>query len=115
LAHLLALYQNPPRQLLLFDEPEQGIYPGALESLATEFKDSPSAGRGQVILTTHSPEMLDFFPVEALRVVELVEDETRISRVSAEQQEAVREALLSTGELLTVQEARSDSDIVSTE
>ena len=33
-AHLLALYQLPPKQTLLFEEPEDGIYPGALALLA---------------------------------------------------------------------------------
>ena len=27
-AHLLALYQTPPKQTLVFEEPENGIYPG---------------------------------------------------------------------------------------
>src|SRR3954452_10473117 len=57
LAQLLALYQNPSKQTLLFEHPESGLHPGALEALAYEFKVCPRDGRGQVLLTTHSPQL----------------------------------------------------------
>src|SRR4029077_15449982 len=56
LAHLIAFYQTPPKQILIFEEPEKGIHPGALAVLAEEVKACPTQGRGQVLLTTHSPE-----------------------------------------------------------
>jgi len=105
-AHLLALYQLPPKQTLVFEEPENGIYPGALGLLADEFKDAPSAGRGQVILTTHSPRLLDHFSEDQIRVVDLDGFQTRIGRISREQREALQEQLLEPGELLTVDPAR---------
>jgi AAA15 family ATPase/GTPase len=105
-AHLLALYQTPPKQTLVFEEPENGIYPGALELLADEFKAAPDAGRGQVLLTTHSPVLLDSFSAEHIRVVELEDLETRIGPLAEEQREALREQLLHAGELLTVDPAR---------
>jgi predicted ATPase len=43
-AHLLALYQLPPKQTLVFEEPENGIYPGALSLLSDEFQAAPDAG-----------------------------------------------------------------------
>ncbi|HEY2413588.1 MAG TPA: AAA family ATPase [Pirellulaceae bacterium] len=106
LAHLLAIYQDPPKQLLIFEEPENGIYPGALELLASELRSAPELNRGQVLLTTHSPGLLDHFRVDDLRVVTLVDGKTKIGPVTAEQAEGVREGLLSTGELLTVDPAR---------
>jgi hypothetical protein len=105
-AHLLAIYQQPPKQTLIFEHPEDGIHPGALSLLAEEFKVSPEAGHGQVILTTHSPKLLDHFDVEQIRVVELAGLETRIGFISAEQKEAIRDKLLEPGELLTVDPAR---------
>ena len=81
LAHLLALYQNPSKQTLLFEHPELGLHPGALESLAEEFKDCPDDGRGQVILTTHSPQLLDYFPVESIRVVAMNHMQTQLDRL----------------------------------
>ncbi len=105
-AHLLALYQMPPKQTLVFEEPENGIYPGALELLADEFRAAPDADRGQVLLTTHSPALLDHFSVEQIRVVDLVDLETRIGPLAEEQREAIQEQLLHPGELLTVDPAR---------
>jgi hypothetical protein len=106
LAHILALYQNPSKQTLLFEHPESGLHPGALETLANEFKSCPKDGRGQVILTTHSPQLLDHFPPECFRVVSLERLCTSIGPVAPEQMDALREHLLNPGELLTVDPAR---------
>ena len=106
LACLLALYQTPPKQLLIFDEPEKGIYPAVLKLLAEEFQSCSQNGRGQVLLTTHSPEFLDQFSPEQIRVVEMVGYTTRIGPMAADQIEAVREHFLKPGELLTVDPAR---------
>lgn len=107
-AHMLALFQTPPKQLLMFEEPENGIYPGALEMLAEEFKSAPSAKRGQVILTTHSPGLLDHFEAEAIRVVQLDEQSaaTLIAPLAPDQRESIQQHLLHPGELLTTDEAR---------
>ena len=91
---------------MLFEHPENGIHPGALSLLAEEFKAAPEQGHGQVIMTTHSPRLLDHFDVEEIRVVKLVGWETRIGFISDEQLEAIREKLLEPGELLTVDPAR---------
>ncbi len=106
LAHLIALYQYPPKQVVLFEEPEKGIHPGALAVLADQFKACPDAGRGQIVLTTHSPELLDHFEPEQLRVVEMENYLTKIGPVAPEQVEAIREQLLHPGELITVDTAR---------
>lgn len=105
-AHLLALYQLPPKQTLVFEEPENGIYPGALSLLSDEFRAAPDAGRGQVLLTTHSPALLDCFSEDQIRVVDIVELETQIGPLAEEQREAIKEELLHTGELLTADPAR---------
>ncbi len=105
-AHLLALYQRPPKQTLLFEHPEDGIHPGALCLLADEFQAAPGSGKGQVIVTTHSPGFLDSFSAGQIRVVELQGFETRIGPLSPEQRESLEERLLEPGELLTVDPAR---------
>jgi predicted ATPase len=107
LAQMLALYQVPRKQTLIFEEPEKGIYPGALQVLADYFK-SEAEQRSQIILTTHNPLLLDQLPIDSLRVVELDSHATRIGRLSKEQLQVVKEHLLSPGELLTVDEARSN-------
>lgn len=108
-AHLLALFQDPPKLLLMFEHPEDGVHPGAMQLLAEEFKAASSEQRGQVIFTTHNPELLDFFDVEMIRVVERKGFETQIGKVSTEQQKAIKQQLMDTGELLTSDPATIDS------
>lgn len=106
LAHMLALYQSPPKETLVFEEPEKGIHPGALDALAEELRSCPDDGRGQIVLTTHSPTLLDSFAPESIRVVEINGGITSISRVEASQLAALKANLLTPGELLTVDPAR---------
>jgi hypothetical protein len=106
-AHLLALYQTPSKQLLMFEEPENGIYPGALLNLAEEFKTAGKGGRGQVLLSTQGPDLLDGFDPESIRVVEVDGMQaTKIGPLDPSQLEAVKEQLLEPGELITVDQAR---------
>jgi predicted ATPase len=107
-AHLLALYQTPSKLTLVFEEPENAIFPGALSLLADEFKAAPRENRGQVILTTHSPILLDSFDVDNVRAVDMRDGRTRVGRVATEQSQAIKDHLLTTGELLTVDRARLD-------
>ena len=109
-AHLLALYQTPSKLALVFEEPENAIFPGALSLLADEFKAAPREDRGQVILTTHSPILLDSFDVDNVRAVDMWDGKTVVGRVSKEQRQAVKDQLLTTGELLTVDKARLDDE-----
>jgi predicted ATPase len=109
-AHLLALYQNPSKLTLVFEEPENAIFPGALSLLAEEFQATAREERGQVILTTHNPIFLDSFDVDNIRAVEMREGATVVGRVSKEQRQAVKDRLLTTGELLTVDRARLDDE-----
>lgn len=106
LAHLLALYQIPGKPTLIFEEAEKGIYPGALAALAEHFKSVAGGGTSQVIVTTHSPQLLDYFPVDSVRVVDMDDYHTKVGRLAPEQVEAVRQHLLSAGELLTADPAR---------
>ncbi len=110
LAHLLALYQTPPKQTLIFEEPENGIFPGALAVLAEEFQATPEAGRGQVILTTHNPVFLNHFDADQIRVVEMDDNlETQIGFLAPEQRESLKDKLLYPGELFTVDVARRET------
>lgn len=106
LAHLLALYQTPPKQTLIFEEPEKGIHPGALAALAGEFKRCASKRGGQIILTTHSPELLNEFGVESIRVTEMIDSQTQIGPLAADQFEGLKDHLMNPGELLTIVPAR---------
>jgi predicted ATPase len=111
-AHLLAIYQTPPKQFLMFEEPENGVAPGILSNLSEEFNTAPNSGRGHVLLSTQSPDLLNGFTPEQIRVVEIdrATQMTKVGRLDPEQIEAVRDQLLSAGELLTVDPARRGAE-----
>ncbi|HWG41201.1 MAG TPA: AAA family ATPase [Gemmataceae bacterium] len=112
LAHLLALYQQPPKQTLIFEEPEKGLHPGALTALAEEFKLCATKRGGQILLTTHSPELLNQFAAESIRVAVMTDSQTQIGPLVPDQFESLKEHLLDPGELLTVDPARLTTDPV---
>ena len=102
LAHLLAIYQQPPKQVVMFEEPENGIFPGALTMLSDVMRVANEKLGTQFILTTHSPQLLDTFSADSIRVVEISDKGTKIGPLEARQLSAIKENMLSPSELLTV-------------
>ena len=102
---LVALYQRQslPRRLPVvgIEEPELTVHPGALAVLADVLNEA--ARRTQVIVTTHSPDFIDYLTnyrtVENLRIVELDGGVTTVRQVADNQAEAVKKHLFSPGEL----------------
>lgn len=92
------LHREDMAQLVVIEEPEMNIHPGMLAVLAEEFQEASL--RSQLLLTTHSPDLLDFLPVESFLVVEKVDGETVLGPLAADQQEIVRQRLFGAGELL---------------
>jgi predicted ATPase len=73
LGFLAVLYSPEPPRVLLVEEPENGIHPENLEVVMGLFRrlaeghfDAPPV---QVLLTTHSPYLLDYAQPEEVRVV----------------------------------------------
>ena len=95
---LTALYQEIPQTTLIgIEEPELTIHPGALAVLADIMVEA--AQRTQVLVTTHSPDLIDRLPIESLRAVSVEDGCTRVGPVSETQAEAVRAGLFTSGEL----------------
>ncbi len=94
---LAACYQRPPRPLLVLEEPELTVHPDALSRLWEEIQTASE--HSQVILTTHSPDLLDMCTAEQLRVVEKTPGTSRVGPVDAEQQQIIKKRLLSAGQL----------------
>ena len=107
-AILAALYQSPPRTLIVLEEPERNIHPGALAVLADVIREAST--RSQILLTTHSPELIDCFEPEDLRVVERVDGATVVGPVDAAQQQAVRDNLFTAGEIMRIQGLQRDAE-----
>ena len=65
---LIAVLANPdPPPVIAIDEPESGLHPSMLPIVAEYARDASI--RSQVILTTHSPELLDAFGDEQPQAV----------------------------------------------
>jgi predicted ATPase len=58
-AYMLLLYDPNPYRLLCVEEPEKQIYPDLLMLLAEEFSEYAARGKGQVFVSTHSPDFLN--------------------------------------------------------
>jgi len=98
---LTALVQEPPLLMIGIEEPEQTVHAGVLQ-LLVEFLDE-AAATSRVVVTTHSPDLLDLVPVEAIRVVDRIDGTTRVGRLDEGQQALVRQQLESPGGLLRSQ------------
>ena len=97
---LTAVYQRPSPSLLVIEEPEATMHPGALGTILDVVRH---AGRTtQVVVTTHSPDVLDadWIRDEHLRIASWDRGTTRISRISCAARNALAEHLMGAGELL---------------
>lgn len=97
---LTAVYQQPSPSVIVIEEPEATIHPGALGAVLDLLRHA--SRHMQVIVTTHSPELLDAEWIEDanLRIVSWSEGATRISGVSEASRNALRQHLMGAGELL---------------
>ncbi|HEX8439262.1 AAA family ATPase [Archangium sp.] len=103
---LIAIFASPnPGELIALDEPETGLHPSMLPIVAELAAEA--AQRTQVILSTHSADLLDAFSEVALpttTVVNITEGETRLSVLDGEELRRWTEqyrlgALMRSGEL----------------
>ena len=112
---LVAVFQRPAPSVLVIEEPEATMHPGALGAVLDLLRH---AGRStQVIVTTHSPEALDakWIGNEHLRMVTWDAGVSRVAPVSAATRETLRKQLAGAGELLrsnalTAAEASTSSE-----
>lgn len=78
---LLACLRHPkPPQLLVVEEIENGLDPRTLHLVVEEIRAAITAGKTQVILTTHSPYLLDLLDLSHIVVVEREEGQPVFNR-----------------------------------
>ena len=96
---LTAVYQRPVPSLLAFEEPETTIHPGALGAILDLLRHA--SRKMQVIVTTHSPEVLDaeWIRDNNLRIVDWQEGATRVMPISKASRQALQQHLMGAGEL----------------
>ena len=97
---LAAVFQRPAPVLIAVEEPEATIHSGALGAVLDLLWEASE--RMQVIVTTHSPELLDRREIadHHLRMVEWSEGVTRVGPVSDTNRRALRDGLAEAGGLL---------------
>jgi predicted ATPase len=97
---LSAVYQRGTPSLIAIEEPEASMHPGALGAVLDLIRHA--ATRMQVVITTHSPEVLDakWVTDENLRLVTWSDGATRIGPVSDPTKQALQSHLMGAGELL---------------
>jgi predicted ATPase len=76
-----ALLQPNPPSTIVIDEPELGLHPYALAVFADLVKSA--AERTQVILSTQSPALVDFFQPEQVIVVNRREGRSEFERLDS--------------------------------
>lgn len=89
LAHLAVLYSPSPPSLVCFEEPENFLHPHLLQLVADLFRGASK--RTQILVSTHSPYLLNFIDPSDLFIVEKSEGKTRIR--PAHKKQGLKEAL----------------------
>lgn len=105
---LLAIYQPKRPTVLVVEEPEATIHPAAAELVTQVLMDA--AHDRQVLVTTHSPDILDAKELsdDQIRVVAMERGRTVIAPLSKASRQAIRERLYTPGELLRLNELDED-------
>lgn len=98
IAGILTALLQPCHGFIGIEEPEQTIHPGALGVLFDYIREAST--RSQILLTTHSSELLDRLDVDEIRVVERQHGVTTVSPVDETQRLLVKKRLATVGELV---------------
>jgi predicted ATPase len=95
-AYLLLLNDPSPHPLLCVEEPENQLYPSLMQELAEEFRGYADRG-GQVLVTSHSPDMLNNVELDELFWLRKSNGVSVIERAS---DNSLLESLVQGGDLL---------------
>lgn len=80
-AYLLLLHDPSPHPLLCVEEPENQLYPNLMMELAEEFRLYSERG-GQVMVSSHSPDMLNSINIDEIFLLKKQQGVTQIQRAS---------------------------------
>lgn len=95
---ITALLQHPALTLTGIEEPELTVHAGMVPLLYDYLLQASESS--QILVTTHSPELLDLIPIENVRVVQRIAGATTVSQVEESQRKLVKANLTTVGELL---------------
>jgi predicted ATPase len=83
-AYLVLLNDPKPHPLLCIEEPENYLHPELLAELAEEFRDYANRGKGQVFISSHSPDFVNALELEELFWLSKDKGYTVIKRASSD-------------------------------
>lgn len=93
-------------ELLIIEEPEVSLHPGAAQVI---YEVLHAASRdGAILLTTHSPELLDHAKDDEILVCEYIEGVTHAGPLATAQRDIVRDGLFSAAELMRSEDLRRE-------
>lgn len=103
LAYLYVLYSPDPPRLLLIEEPENGLHHSKLKSVTEIVREIvKSQSRTQVVLTTHSPYLLDCFEPQEVTLCRRQNDgSVAVKTLSASDRVLSASNIFSLGEIWT--------------
>lgn len=113
---LTALFQGNPDYrptVVGIEEPETALHPGAAAALREALVKA--SGSTQIIVTSHSPELLDDCSIDPSQVRAVVAQggETGIATLDSASQSVMRDQLFSAGELLRLSQLAPDPEILN--
>ena len=111
LAILVALFQDrerAPLSLTGLEEPEAGLHPAAAGVLFDSLMEASKFG--QIIVTSHSPDLLDRedLPADAIQAVAFCDGRTIIGPVNSAGRSVLRERLYTVGELMRMDQLQPE-------
>jgi predicted ATP-dependent endonuclease of OLD family len=108
LALLLSVFQHGENRVILIEEPESTVHPAITEMLTDVFLEASKDK--QVVMTTHSPDLLDYKEIQDDQVlmVQMDRGKTIISPIAESSRKLIRQSLFTVGELLRTDELYPD-------
>jgi predicted ATPase len=97
---ILAVFQRPSPSVLVIEEPESTIHPGALDAVLDLIR--LASKNVQVVVTTHSPDLLDadWISPDNIRIVSWEKGASHVLELAEETKTALHEHLMGAGEML---------------
>ena len=90
-----------PSSLFVFEEPELNIYPETNHIIGETIKELSL--NNKVLITSHSPDLMNIFPVDSIKVIQRNNDITTVGNIIKRQREAIAEKLFSPGEIMRME------------
>jgi predicted ATP-dependent endonuclease of OLD family len=105
--------EKTPLRLVGIEEPESALHPAAAGALMEAL--SEAASQTQIVVTSHSPDLLDKVDVDehTLLAVTSEESTTRIAPIDKASLKVIRDHLFTPGELLRMDQLEPDREALA--